>query len=157
MVGAYITAGGYFDSPILISSIAIGILIANIAHTHAIMDFKSDISVGKTSLATFLKTSDNAIIAQALMYACAYLIMAVGILTNVFPLASVLVFITIPKAVALVKLMKTEDKTKKLWMGPMENWGNLQKEGLDWFMLRFYLSRNIVTDFVIILAITYFI
>lgn len=157
MMGAYITAGGSVDSLIIFSSIIIGIIVANIGHTHAIMDFKSDVKVGKTSLSTFLKSQDNAILAQAIMYGAAYLTLAIGILAGVFPPLCAWVFITLPKAFALVKLMKTQDKEKKFWMGPMENWTTLQKEGSDWFMMRLYLSRNIVTDFVIILGVTYLI
>lgn len=156
MVGAYLTAGGNIDKPILLSSVIIGALIANIAHTHAIMDFKSDINVGKISLSTFLKTQDNAIKAQSLIFFFAYLILLVGIIFKVFPLASILTFITIPKTIALVRLMKTQDKTKKFWMGGIENWEQLQKEGSDWFMLRLFLSRNIMIDFVLIFGITYY-
>lgn len=156
MVGAYITAGANFDKPILFTSLIMGLLIANIAHTHAIMDFESDVKVGKTSLATFLKTQNNAIIAQALIFFSAYLIMAAGIYIKIFPLASIITFITIPKAIALVRMMKTQNKTKKLWMGTIENWKQLQEEGSDWFMLRLCLSRNILIDFIILLGITYY-
>ena len=156
MFGAYVTAGAPLDMPILYSSVMLGLLIANIAHTHAIMDFDSDIKVAKTSLATFVKNKDNAILAQALIYALAYITLAIGIYNKVFPLASVLVFITLPKAVALVKLMKSEDRTKKAWMGVIENWEKLKSEGSDWFMLRLCLSRNLVTDFVVLLGITYY-
>lgn len=156
MAGAYITSGGITDKPLLLCSIAVGALIANVAHTHAIMDFKSDINVGKISLATFLKTQDNAILAQALIFAFAYVIVAVGIFIGVFPFATILTFITIPKSMALVQLMKKPDKTKKLWMGPIGNWKQLQEEGSDWFMLRLCLSRNIMTDFIIIFGITYY-
>lgn len=156
MAGAYITAGGIIDKPLLLASVALGALIANISHTHAIMDFKSDLNVGKISLATFLKTQDNAILAQALIFAFAYVVIAVGIFIGVFPLATILTFITIPKSIALVQLMKKTDKTKKLWMGPIGNWKQLQEEGSDWFMLRLCLSRNIMTDFIIIFGITYY-
>ncbi|MDD3436743.1 MAG: DUF1796 family putative cysteine peptidase [Candidatus Gastranaerophilales bacterium] len=156
MAGAYITAGATLDKPILFASLSLGLLIANIAHTHAIMDFKSDEKVGKTSLATFFKTRDNAIVVQALIYIAAYLILALGIILKIFPLAYAITFITIPKAYALIKLMKTEEKQKKLWMGVIENWKQLQEEGSDWFMLRLCLSRNILIDFILILGVTYY-
>lgn len=156
MIGAYITAGAPIDKPLILASIALGALIANIAHTHAIMDFKSDMQVGKLSLSTFLKTPENAIIAQALIFAFAYLVIGFGVISKILPVACLLTFITIPKAAELVKLMKKPDKEKKFWMGPIGNWKKLQEEGSDWFMLRLCLSRNIMTDFVIILAITYY-
>lgn len=157
MTGAYLTAGGAIDSTLVISSIIAGILIANIAHTHAIMDYKSDEKVGKTSLPTFLGSQENAIKAQGIFYGTAYFILFIGIITGIFPFISILTFITLPKAIALVKLMKSEDKTKRLWMGAMENWQALQEEGSDWFMMRLYLSRNIMSEFILILALTYLI
>lgn len=156
MFGAYITAGANIDKTIILSSIIIGLIVANIAYTHAIMDFDSDIKVGKKSFPILFKTKENAIIVQALIYILAYSFLAAGIFTGVYPLASVLTFITLPKAFVLVKLMKTQDKEKKLWMGIMENWETVQKEGTDWFMLRFFISRNIVTEFIVILGVTYY-
>lgn len=156
MAGAYITAGANLDKTIVFASIIVGILIANIAHTHAIMDFEADTKVGKKSFPILFKTKDNAILAQLIMYFISYLIMAYGIYTKIFPLATILVFLTLPKAIALFKLMKTADIIKKPWMGAIENWEQIQKEGSEWFMLRFCVSRNIVTDFIIIFAITYY-
>jgi len=157
MFGAYITAGGILDKPIVLSSIIIGVLIANIGHTHAIMDFESDKKVGKTSLPTLVGSKYNAIAVQALAFAFAYFATAVGIWEKIFPVASILTFLTAPKAVMLVKLMRTQDREKKLWMGALENWKALQKEGSDWFMMRLCLSRNIAIEFIILLGITCFI
>lgn len=154
--GAYITAGAQIDKPILLASVMLGLIIANVAHTHAIMDFKSDVEVGKKSLATLCRTQDKAILLQLIIYLSAYFILAIGILTKVYPFATILTFITLPKAIALVKLMKTEDKTKKLWMGPIGNWEKFQQEGSDWFMMRLCLSCNLVADFALILAVTYY-
>jgi len=156
MSGAYITAGGSIDKPIILASIAIGALIANVAHTHAVMDFEADKKVGKKSFPILFKTKDRAIVVQALIYEFAYLVILIGIFAKIFPLPCILTFITIPKTVALLKLMKSQDKTKKLWMGAIENWEFLQKEGSDWFMLRLCLSRNIMIDFVVIFGITYY-
>lgn len=154
--GAYITAGAHIDKPIILASVMLGLIIANVAHTHAIMDFKSDVEVGKKSLATLCKTKENAIRVQLLIYLLAYTILAAGIILNIYPLATALTFITLPKAIALNRLMKKEDKTKKFWMGPIGNWEKFQEEGSDWFMMRLCLSCNLVADFAIILALTYY-
>ncbi len=157
MCGAYITAGASVDKLILFCSIIIGIFVANVAHTHAIMDFDSDVKVGKTSLPTFLKTKDNAIFALAFFYLSAYIITGLGIYFKIFPLACILTFVTIPKVWALVKLMKKPDREKKPWMGFIGNWANFQKEGSDWFMMRLCLSRNVFVDYTVILGVTYLI
>lgn len=156
MAGAYITAGANLDAPLLFSSVILGLLIANIAHTHAIMDFDSDVKVGKTSLSTFLKTKDNAIIAQALIYLSAYALVAIGIYLKIYPIACALTFITLPIAIGLVRLMKSESKEKRFWMEFIENWKQFQEEGSDWFMMRLCLSRNIMTDFTVVLGVTYY-
>lgn len=154
MIGAYITAGGQFDLPILFSSLMIGLFVLNILHTHCIMDFEPDKKVGRISLAVLLKTPNHAMTAQNFILFFAYAVMGSGIILKVFPLLSLLTFITLPIAIALIKLMKNNNTQKKFWMGPMGNWKNLQEAGLDWFMLRWYLSRNLLSDFVIILMIT---
>jgi 1,4-dihydroxy-2-naphthoate octaprenyltransferase len=154
--GAYITAGGKIDATILFASIIVGILVANVSFTHCIMDFKSDSNVGKTSLATLLKSPQNAIILLSILYVTVYLLVLAGIYLNIFPFASVLTFIMLPVNAALIKLMKNSDKTKKFWMGPLGNWDYVVKEGSDWFMLRLCLSRNISAEFIIILGLTYY-
>lgn len=156
MIGAYITAGAPIDTPLIVASIAAGAMIANISHTHAIMDFKSDVAVGKTSLSTFVKTQDNAIIVQSLIFAFAYAVIAFGVWFKFLPIACLLTFLTIPKTIALIRLMKKPDKEKKIWMEPLENWKKIQEEGSEWFMMRLCLSRNIMTDFIILLGVTYY-
>lgn len=156
MTGAYITAGAHIDKFILIISIITGLLVMNIGYTHAVIDFDSDLKTGKKSFPSLFKTKDNAIFVLALIYTLAYIILAYGVLTKIFPLSVILTFITIPKAFGLVKLMKKPDKEKKFWMGPLENWKQVKEQGSEWFMLRICLSRNIVTDFIIIFSVCYY-
>lgn len=157
MAGAYITAGAYLDKTLLISSTMVGILVANIAFAHAIMDFDSDIKVSKTSFATLFKTKINAIKMLAFLYFLTYLILTIAIYKSVYPYAAISVFLTAPMAIGLVKLMQNDDREKKLWMGVIENWEQLKKEGSDWFMMRLCITRNIVTHFVVLLGIVYYI
>lgn len=156
MTGAYITAGAHIDKFILVISIIMGLLVMNIGYAHAVIDFDSDLKTGKKSFPGLFKTKDNAIFVLALIYALAYIILAYGIFAKTFPLSVMLAFITIPKAFMLVKLIKTQDREKRFWMGPIPNWEQAQKEGADWFMLRICLSRNIVTDFIILFSISYY-
>lgn len=154
--GAYITAGGMIDKTILFSSIIIGIFVANISFVHCIMDFKSDQNAGKTSLATLLKSPKNATVALFIFYVIAFLLIIIGILAKIFPIATLLTLIILPKVIALIKLMTNNDITKKFWMGYFENWDHVIKEDSSWFMLRLCLSRNIVIDFVILFGATYY-
>ncbi len=156
MFGAYITAGGVLDKTILFSSVIIGLIVANIAHTHAIMDFDSDVEVGKKSFPILFKSKDNAIIVQLIIYLLAFLVLIFGVFIGIYPKASLIVLLVIPKTIALVKMMKTSDKEKKPWMGYIPNWEQIKLNGSDWFMLRLNLSINIVIDFIILLGITYY-
>ena len=154
--GAYIVAGGSFDKNILFSSIIIGILVANISFVHCIMDYKSDVKCGKTSLATIMGSPQNAVKLLGWVYFIAFLIFFIGIYLGLFPFASALVFILIPKIFALLKLMLNEDRKRKFWMGYLGNWDYVIKEGSDWFMMRLCISRNIVVEFIFIFAFTYY-
>lgn len=156
MTGAYITAGAHLDKFILIISSITGLLVMNIGYVHAVSDFDSDIKTGKKSFPGLFKTKDNAIFVLGLIYALAYVILACGIFTKILPFATIATFILIPKIFALVKLMKNTNIEPKFWMGPLGDWKQIKKQGAEWFMLRICLSRNIVTDFIIIFSISYY-
>lgn len=155
LAGVYITAGAEIDAPMLFSSVMLGIIISNIAFTHAIMDFDSDVKVGKTSFATLFKTKERATTVLWTLYVIAFFVLGLGIILGVFPLASILTFVVLPKTYGLIKLMASGDKEKKWWMGKIENWEIYQQEGSDWFMMRLCLSRNLVIDFILLLGLTY--
>lgn len=156
MTGAYITAGAYIDKFILLISVITGVLVMNIGYVHALSDFDSDLKVGKKSFPGFFKTKENAIFSLALIYTFAYVLLIYGMLAKIFPLATIATFILIPKIAALINLMKNSNIEPKFWMGAMENWEQVKKQGAEWFMLRICLTRNIVTDFIIIFTITYY-
>lgn len=156
MFGAYITAGATLDKTILLASVIAGILIANVAFAHAIMDFDADIKANKVSFPILFKTKNNAIWGLAISYTVACLFLILGVWLKIFPVFSLLPLIIYPKMIGLVKLLKSDSKEKKFWMGPIENWEQLQKEGSDWFMMRLCLSRNIMTEFIIIFVLTYY-
>lgn len=155
MCGAYLTAGGHLDKLILLVSIINGFLVSNIVYTHAIMDFIPDKEAGRVTLAVWFGNTEKAKVFQDFLMFGAYVLLLIGIILKILPLLSLIVFVTLPKAITLHNRMRNEDNTRKLWMGSMENWDFYVKEGVDWFMLRWYLSRNLVTDFVILLGVSY--
>ena len=63
------------------------------------------------------------------------------------------VFLTLPLAAALWRSMvdyafRPEKKVvRRPWMGPMEFWDIFVEKGLDWFLFRWFLSRNLETAF----------
>lgn len=156
MTGAYLTAGAHLDKFILLISTIMGIFVMNIGYVHAVSDFDSDLKVGKKSFPGFFRTKENAITVLGMIYAFAYALLVYGIRVKIFPFAAIATFILLPKIIALLNLMRNSALEPKFWMGPMEDWAKVQEQGAEWFMLRICLTRNIVTDFIILFSITYY-
>lgn len=156
MTGAYLTAGANLNKFILLISIIMGIWVMNIGYVHALSDFDSDLKVGKKSFPGLFETKDNAVFVLALLYVISYMLLIYGVFTKIFPIATLTILLLIPKISALIKLMKNTDIEPKFWMGPMEDWKRVKEQGAQWFMLRICLTRNLVTDFIILFSITYY-
>lgn len=156
MTGAYLTAGAHLDKFILLISTIMGIFVMNIGYVHAVSDFDSDLKVGKKSFPGFFKTKENAITVLGMIYAFAYALLVYGIKVKIFPLAAIATLILLPKIITLLNLMRNSDLEPKFWMGPMEDWVKVKEQGAEWFMLRICLTRNIVTDFIVLFSITYY-
>ncbi len=69
------------------------------------------------------------------------------------------VFLVFPIAVYLWRSLKDfvdgmhTDIVLKPWMGPMGNFPAYRKAGIDWFMLRWLLARNLMSFFGLILLV----
>lgn len=150
---------GYFPQSILLLSLSTGLLTIGLLHTHALMDYDFDVKDNKKTLCILAGSKKNALIVLGLMMAVAYLNIAVGVLLHIFPLAYMGVFITLPLPIALYKLMDLGIKSpeivpeRKSWMGPMENWETIIQNNAQSFMLKFYISRNIMIFFTIMLCL----
>jgi len=149
---------GYFSLTILLLSISTGLLTVGLLHTHALMDYDCDIEDKKKTLCTLSGSKLNALIELGLMMALAYINIAIGVVLGLFPLATLATFITAPLAIVLYNSMKLYIEhpevvpERKFWMGPMDNWEEIKKNNAQNFMLRFYISRNIMTFFTILLC-----
>lgn len=149
----------YFSTDALLLSIPTGLLTVGLLHTHAMMDFDFDVRDNKKTLCTLLGTKQKSLIALGLMMAIAYVNIGVGVAFGIFPIATLLTFITIPLAVVLYKLMKLNIEhpeivpERKFWMGPMDNWDEIVANHAQSFMLRFYISRNIMIFFTVLLCV----
>ena len=150
---------GYFSKDILLLSVSTGLLTVGLLHTHALMDYDFDVKDNKKTLCTILGSKKKALIALGLMMALAYVNIATGVWLKLFPAITLITFITIPLAIALYVLMDSGIKhpeiihEKKFWMGPMENWEEIKNNNAQGFMLKFYISRNIMMFFTILLCI----
>lgn len=150
---------GYIAKSIMLISISTGLLTVGLLHTHALMDYDFDVKDKKKTLCVLTGSKQNANIVLGLMMAIAYINIAVGIYLKIFPVAFAGTFITIPLAVSLCYLLELGIKhpevvpERKPWMGPMENWQDIEKNNAQSFMLKFYISRNIMMFFTLLLCL----
>lgn len=149
---------GYVSLTILLLSISTGLLTVGLLHTHALMDYDCDVKDKKKTLCTLSGSKKNALIELGLMMGLAYVNILLGVVLGLFPVATLATFITAPLAIVLYQLMKLNIEhpevipERKFWMGPMDNWNEIVKNNAQNFMLRFYISRNIMMFFTVILC-----
>ena len=155
MNGAYIASGGMeFDTVSILTSVIIGILIANTAHTHSILDYDADFKTNKRTLSICLLSKSKAIFIQLVLYIWAYLFLFAGIVYNVFPKETLLTLFTFPLTVELNELMFNNETYAKLWYGPITH---LKNDDDNYFMLRLCIARNVVIFFAFLFGLTYYI
>jgi len=163
MIGVYYSASGQFDWSIVFVSIPVGLLVANIVYTHAIMDYEPDKEVGKMTFAVLLKKKSLMLACSLTILIGAYASIIGGVISGYLSAYYLFTLLTLPMAIALfyfmVEFVRHPEKkfTPRFWMGPMNNWEKLQAAGLDWFMIRWYLSRNLLSFFCLIIIIVSFI
>ncbi len=157
MTGVSYATCGRFDFGALILSIPLGILAANILYVHSIMDFEPDMRAGKRTLVALVGSAKNAIRVCGLFLFVGYASIVCGVFFGALNPWTLLVFVSAPLAFELYRDMKlyVEQPEKKLerkiWHGPMECWDMICKAKIDWFMFRWYLSRNLMSAFALCL------
>lgn len=163
MLGVYVAACGVLDFSTLFISVPVGLLVMNIVYTHAIMDYEADKQAGKNTLAVLIGNKNGMLVCLACLLSIAYACIIGGVLWDKLIIYDLAVLITLPMACALFYLMRqfVLDPHKKFypkwWMGPMGDWQRLTEVGIDWFMIRWLLARNLLSFFCLILIIIYII
>ncbi|MDR2956152.1 MAG: prenyltransferase [Prevotella sp.] len=163
MTGLFYSACGVINPMIVLVSIPVGLLVANILYVHSIMDFEPDKKIGKHTLAVLLNNPRLMLIALAVILFSPYLIIGFGIVKGYLSTWFILLGLTLPMAISLFYMMIVYIKNPQqkfspsLWMGPMNNWQRLEVVGIDWFMIRWYLARNLLSFFCLIIMILSFI
>lgn len=161
MNGVYYCATNTFDFQLMLISFAIAPLVINILYVHSIMDEKADKAVNKNTLAVILKNKTLKLIALVFFAIYPYWIIMTGIFEYNLPKLLLFTFLTIPLTFVLIKFMiefmneKLKTHQPKFWMGKMEQWERIKSIGIDWFMIRWFLARNIMTFFSIIICSAY--
>jgi 1,4-dihydroxy-2-naphthoate octaprenyltransferase len=150
MLGVHYAACGEFSTPLALLSISIGLLVMNIVYVHSIMDFIPDKKLGKRTLAVLLDHTTAMLTVLFFILFFAYAVIFFGIWHGDLPLAYLLLALTLPMAAALFYMMcayvqQPEKKfTRRFWMGPMSAWRQVEALGIDWFLIRWFLARNLL-------------
>jgi len=161
MNGVFYCAAGTVSLQVLLLSFALGSLIVNILYVHSIMDMKADTASGKRTLATILPNKFFRLTALVFFAIYPYWIVLTGVLRYGMPKCALAVFLTVPLTVVSIKYMieyengVKKDHEPKFWMGQMECWDKMKALGIDWFMIRWLLARNITGFFSLILCAAY--
>jgi 1,4-dihydroxy-2-naphthoate octaprenyltransferase len=123
------------------------------------MDYEHDKRAKKMTLAVLLSNRTAQMVFSALFMLMPYCCIITGITLHILSYWYLITFITLPLAGMLYYLLwmfiKYPEKNYKprWWMQPMERWQQIEQAGIDWFMIRWYLSRNLTTYFCLIVAI----
>lgn len=153
MLGVAYSACGRFDAATAAISVPMGVLVANILYAHSILDLEPDLRAGKKTFAALLGTKSRAVAFCGVLIASIYLSIVVATASEILPPSTLIVFATLPLAAAYFRAMRLyavdpERKIERRWFyGPMEYWDVYLQKNVDWFMIRWYLSRNLTIAF----------
>ncbi|MDO5567077.1 MAG: prenyltransferase, partial [Planctomycetia bacterium] len=153
-------ACGRFVPSVIPVSCSVGLLVGNILYTHSVLDLDPDRRAGKKTLAVLLGNEHRAVWGSGLFMLAIYASVLIGVFRSVLSPTTLLVFLSLPLAVGLWHLLwihaiEPDRKVERaFWMGPMENWDIMLVNHLDWFMIRWFLSRNLMVLFCGLLAVS---
>lgn len=159
MTGVYYAITGTVDWKIAWLSIAVGLLVTNIVYTHSVLDSIPDSKMGKKTMAHLMGSGKGQIAFSAVLNTLPYIIVAVGVVLSQVHVAYLAVFLVLPVSLWLVGSLNAHVCQKevliepKIWMGPMGDFEKFRQAGIDWFLLRWLTSRNIVTMFCMLLIV----
>ena len=163
MMGVYMSASGELSESVIAISCAVGFLVMNIVYTHAIMDLEPDKAIGKMTLARLFVKRPLMLLWSAICMFAPFVIISALVYLGMISYWNLLVLLLLPMAIGLYISVckfaynKPVELKPKWWMGPMELWDKITEAGIQWFMIRWYMCRNLVTFFCLILTVVNFI
>lgn len=157
MIGMQYAACGVFDSNIVWVSATIGLLVTNIVYSHAVLDLKADEQAGKMTFARLLKTRRAMLFFAGVFNILPFVMVAICVAFGQLHWAYLLVLPLLPMGIYLIHSLAAHIDNKPIpfeprwWMGPMGDFEAYKAAGLDWFLIRWLVARNLVTFFCLIL------
>ena len=163
MIGVGFAASGEFSKELFLLSLPVGLLVMNIVYIHSILDFFPDKEVGKRTLAVLLNIQSAMLTVLFFVIFIPFLLILTGIMLKICGIKYLLLFLLLPMAITLFKMMimfvKAPEKqfAPKFWLGPFNQWKAIQEHKLEWFMIRWLTARNLISFFCLIIIILQFI
>lgn len=154
--GVYLAAAGEFAPQALMVGLALGLLVTNILFVHSVLDIEADLYAKKRTLAALLRTTENCRRMLAALTFLPYLLIILAIILRWLPPLWLITLLSLPLALALYRSMQDFWRSPKakperlFWYGPMGNWRHICAAGLDWFLLRWFLARNLLSLFALL-------
>ena len=163
MIGVGFASCGEFSEELFLLSLPVGLLVMNIVYIHSILDFLPDKEVGKRTLAVLLNNQKAMLILLFFVIFVPFLAIIAGILLHICGIKYLFIFLLLPMAITLYKMMvdfvKRPEKqySPKFWLGPFTQWKLITEHHLEWFMIRWLTARNLISFFCLIIIILQFI
>ena len=155
--------GNPFTWEMLCMSVGIGCMVTNIVYVHSVMEVNADAELGKMTFARLLKSKAAMVIFIGVFAMMPFVMLGLGIAMGWWSAWYLLTLATLPMSVYLIHSTRLfayglpRNDTPRWWMGPMGKWDKYKAAGIDWFLYRWLLARNICTFFCIILMIVHLI
>lgn len=156
--GIYYVMTSHFSLEVLLLSLACAMFTNTILYAHMLMDFDGDECSHKKTLCRYLGTKTNALNFILFFYISAFILISYLAL-KIQNYWYFLGLLTIPMIIDLYKSLSdfNKDKTNipKIfpWHYPLDNWENVSKTPDAPFYFRFFYSRNIVTNFMLLICL----
>ena len=155
--------GAPFSWQMLCMSVGIGCMVTNIVYVHSVMEVNADAELGKMTFARLLKNKAAMVIFIGFFAMMPFVMLGLGIAMGWWSAWYLLTLATLPMSIYLIHSTRLfayglpRNDTPYWWMGPMGEWDKYKAAGIDWFLYRWLLARNICTFFCIILMIVHLI
>lgn len=152
MVGTYYAACGALSDTLVFISIPVGLLVMNIIYVHSMLDVVADKKTGKQTLAVFLNYPPVMLSVLFFILFLPFFIIGFGIWHGSLSVSHVSLILVLPMAIGLFRMMAVfyknpEQKFEpKPWMGFMRRWPQVEALGTGWFMIRWFLARNLLVS-----------
>ncbi|MCF0174839.1 MAG: prenyltransferase [Bacteroidales bacterium] len=154
MMGVFFATCGLITTELILVSCAVGLLVINIVYTHAVLDVDGDEHIQKLTLARAAKTPKKKMFWMYVFNIVPFVIVIVGVALRLLHPAYLLLIAILPLAIFHIGSVRKfiynipcDTAHPSKWLGNMANWQAILDYKVDWYMYRWLVARNIVSDF----------